>query len=115
MERVGAAYVRSVFSYLEMLGRYVAVRIAVDGLVIILGDHQPSAEVTGDDPSTDVPIHVISRDRSVVGRFLAAGYAPGRRPAVGARRSTPMELFLPQLLQMFSEPPALTTRRTRSP
>jgi hypothetical protein len=106
LERGGAAYVTSLIYDLEMLRRYVAERIAGDSLVIILGDHQPSAEVTGDDPSSGVPIHVISRDRSFIDRFLAAGYAPGMHAAAGARRSTPMELFLPQLLQMFSDPPA---------
>ena len=61
---------------------------------------------TDDSPSPGVPIHVISRDRSFIARFLAAGYVPGMRPALGGRPPLAMELFLPQLLELFSSPPA---------
>lgn len=102
----GDAYVTSLIYDLEMLRRYVGERIGDGTLVIILGDHQPSAEVTDDSPSPGVPIHVISRDRSFIARFLAAGYVPGMRPALGGRPPLAMELFLPQLLELFSSPPA---------
>ena len=74
--------------------------------MIVLGDHQPSAEVTNDSPSYGVPIHVISRDRSFIQRFVAAGYVPGMRARSG-HPPPPMESFLPQLLEMFSSPEAL--------
>jgi hypothetical protein len=105
LERGGDAYVSALIYDLDMLRRYVGERIADDTLVIILGDHQPSAEVTGDDPSYGVPIHVISRDRSFIDRFLAAGYVPGMRASPQGPAPTAMERFLPQLLQMFSSPP----------
>ena len=101
----GEAYVTSLIYDLDMLRRYVAGRIADDTLVIILGDHQPSAEVTENSPSHGVPIHVISRDRSFIGRFISAGYVPGMR-AASARPLPEMESFLPRLLQMFSSRPA---------
>jgi hypothetical protein len=102
----GEAYVTSLIYDLEMLRRYLAERVADDALVIILGDHQPSAEVTDDSPSHGVPVHVISRDHSFIQRFVAAGYVPGMRAARVARPLPGMESFLPQLLQMFSSPGA---------
>jgi hypothetical protein len=98
----GEAYVTSLLYDLDVVRRYLAERIDDDALVIVLGDHQPSAEVTNDSPSYDVPIHVISRDRSFIQRFAAAGYVPGMRARAG-HPTPPMESFLPQLLEMFSD------------
>jgi hypothetical protein len=103
--RGGEAYVASLIYDLDVLRRYLAERIDDDALVIVLGDHQPSAEVTNDSPSYGVPIHVISRDRSFIERFVAAGYVPGMR-ARSPQPPPPMESFLPQLLEMFSSPAA---------
>jgi hypothetical protein len=101
LSNAGEAYVTSVIYDLDVLRRYLAERIDDDALVIVLGDHQPSADVTRNSPSHDVPIHVISRDRSFIDRFVAAGYAPGMRHG-HEHPAAPMEAFLPQLLDMFS-------------
>jgi len=102
----GEAYVTSLIYDFEVLRRYVGERVAGGALVIILGDHQPSAEVTGDDPSYGVPIHVVSRDRALIDRFTGAGYAPGMQPrrGPGAPAPLPMERFLPFFLRLFSTP-----------
>jgi hypothetical protein len=99
--QAGEAYVTSVIYDLDMLRRYLAERIEDDALIIVLGDHQPSADVTRDSASHDVPIHVISRDRSFIQRFEAAGYLPGMQLS-REQRARPMETFLPDLLAMFS-------------
>ena len=99
----GEAYVTSVIYDLDVLRKYLVERIDDDTLMIMLGDHQPSADVTHDSPSYDVPVHVISRDRSFIRRFVAAGYVPGMRPGID-QPPRPMEAFLPQLLEMFSSP-----------
>lgn len=99
--QAGEAYVTSVIYDLDMLRRYIAERIDDDALIIVLGDHQPSADVTRDSPSHDVPIHVISRDRSFIRRFEAAGYVPGMRVS-REQPARAMETFLPDLLAMFS-------------
>jgi hypothetical protein len=100
----GEAYVTSLIYDFEVLRRYVGERVAGGALVIILGDHQPSAEVTGDDPSYAVPIHVVSRDRALIERFASAGYAPGMQPrrGPGAPAPLPMERFLPVFVRLFS-------------
>lgn len=103
----GEAYVSSVIYDLEVLRRYIGERVAGGALVIFLGDHQPSAEVTGDSPSYGVPIHVVSRDAGLVDRFVGAGYARGMWPRRGAGAATPMpmERFLPSFLRLFSTGP----------
>jgi hypothetical protein len=105
----GEAYVTSVIYDLDVLRRYLTERIDGDALIIVLGDHQPSANVTRDSPSHEVPVHVISRDRAFVQRFLAAGYVPGMRLSMD-QPPRPMEAFLPQLLEMFSSPRQGATR-----
>ncbi len=85
---------------------YLTERIAGDTLVIFLGDHQPSAEITGDSPSYGVPIHVVSRDQALVMRFVSgAGFVPGMWPRAGEQAPRlPMERFLPVFLGLFSTP-----------
>jgi hypothetical protein len=100
----GDAYVSSLAYDFEVLRRYLGERVKGGALVIILGDHQPSAEVTDDSPSHAVPIHVVSRDHALVDRFVTAGYGRGMWPTRGAAPPTPMEGFLPQLLRLFSTP-----------
>jgi hypothetical protein len=69
--------------------------------VIILGDHQPVAEVTRASKSRAVPIHVISRRQSYIDRFLARGYAAGMWPRAPVPERG-METVLPALLSDFS-------------
>lgn len=49
-------------------------------LLIVIGDHQPPAAVTGPDASWDVPVHVITQDPALRARFEAAGFVPGLTP-----------------------------------
>jgi hypothetical protein len=63
----------SVISYVENYGD--------DNLVlIVLGDHQPSPIVTGGGASRDVPISIVSRDRSVFDRIAQWGWQQGLKP-----------------------------------
>lgn len=54
-----------------------------DTVYVLLGDHQPTANITGEDAPWDVPVHIISRDRELLERFKAQGFSdglwPGRR------------------------------------
>jgi hypothetical protein len=100
----GAAYVRSLAYDLEVLARY-AERVTGDALIVVLGDHQPVAEVTGYDPSHAVPVHVMSRRLDLVRAFLARGYVTGMRPRLGGP-APGMETFLPALLEDLSAPPS---------
>jgi len=94
-------YVRSIEYDLQMLERYLALYVHDDSLIIILGDHQPVAEVNGHEASHGVPIHVLSRKPALLTPFLARGYVPGMRPRL-VEKPPGLETFLPALLSDFS-------------
>ena len=48
-------------------------------LIVIVGDHQPMANVSGS-ASWDVPVHVIARDPELLAPFVARGFAAGMEP-----------------------------------
>ena len=63
----------SLISYVETYGD--------ENLVLIfLGDHQPSPIVTGQGASRDVPISVVTRDKSVFDRISQWGWQAGLKP-----------------------------------
>jgi hypothetical protein len=47
---------------------------------LLVGDHQPAANVTGEGVSWDVPVHVVSSDPQLLARFVAQGFTPGMTP-----------------------------------
>jgi hypothetical protein len=51
-----------------------------DYVMIVVGDHQPAASVSGRDARWDVPVHVITSDADLADRFLQAGFAAGMQP-----------------------------------
>jgi hypothetical protein len=83
------------------LKRYLADYVKDDSLVIILGDHQPVAEVNGHSSSHGIPIHVLSRSQALLQPFLARGYTTGMRPH-RAGTLPGLERFLPDFLADFS-------------
>jgi hypothetical protein len=100
-------YLRAVAYDLRVLADYLARFVTGDALVLVMGDHQPVAEVTRFSRSHAVPVHVISRNRALVAPFLARGYLPGMRPRApdAGRAPAGMETFLPDLLADFSDDP----------
>ena len=64
-----------------MLREYLAAHAPPNSLVVLLGDHQPPIL-----PSTDfaTPIHVLSRDATLVDRFAPFGFVPGLTKPPGA-------------------------------
>jgi hypothetical protein len=58
-----------------------------DALYIVLGDHQPAANVAGENATWDVPVHIISSQPELLQRFVDRGFQPGltpRAPRLGA-------------------------------
>ena len=47
---------------------------------ILVGDHQPTANITGEGAPWDVPVHIISRDPALLERFRAQGFSDGLWP-----------------------------------
>jgi hypothetical protein len=78
--RVRAAYRASIEYSLSSLLSYVET-YGDDNLVLIfLGDHQPSPIVTGQGASRDVPITIVTRDRSVLDRIAQWRWQEGLKP-----------------------------------
>jgi hypothetical protein len=53
-------------------------------VLIFLGDHQPSPIVTGYGVSHDVPITILTQDRSVLNRISSWGWQEGLKPGTQA-------------------------------
>jgi hypothetical protein len=96
-------YLKSLKYDFAVLGDWLAKHLPGDGLVILLGDHQPPAVVGGELKQWTVPVHVLSRDPDLVAPFMEAGYVAGLVPP-----PTPppkgMETFLPSFLAAFDRP-----------
>jgi hypothetical protein len=88
---------------LQTLADWLPRAVKGNGLVIILGDHQPPALIGAASASHDVPIHLLSRDGALVRRLAGAGFADG--PFPGGSAGTMAEL-LPRFLDAYSSPPS---------
>jgi phosphatidylglycerophosphate synthase len=83
---MGKAYLSSVQYFLDTLTSYLRARPDSRFVLIILGDHQPAANVSGEGASWDVPVHVIASQPSILQALQADGFRPGLtpvRPAAG--------------------------------
>ena len=102
--RLAPEYLKSLGYDFAALEGWLTQRMPGDGLVILLGDHQPPAVIGGrPEPPWTVPIHVLSRDPDLVAPFIAEGYVPGLLPA----QKPPyrgMETFLAWFLAAFDRP-----------
>jgi hypothetical protein len=95
------AYVHAVAYSLQVIAGYLTGFDLGNSLVIVLGDHQPVADITRGSASHAVPVHIISRQPALVDAFRARGYRAGMLP--GADPAPPgMETFLRDLLVDFS-------------
>ncbi|MEJ8281913.1 CDP-alcohol phosphatidyltransferase family protein [Pseudonocardia spirodelae] len=78
-------------------------RTGRDLVVVLLGDHEPGATVSGPGAGADVPVSVISRDPAVLAATDGWGWTPGLRPPPGA---TPWRMaeFRDRFLAAYSGP-----------
>ncbi len=98
---LGPGYVRALNYAYTTLGGYLRYRADRDLVMILIGDHQPPAMVSGEGAPWDVPIHVITSRRTVLDRLRQRGFATGltpRRPAVAK-----MHAVTPVLLDAFGD------------
>lgn len=101
---VRAAYGRSVAYALASLTRFLEAEGDDDLVLVVLGDHQPSAVVTGRGASHEVPVTILARDPDVTARAAALGWVPGLRP----RAEAPvwrMDAFRDRFLAAYSGEP----------
>jgi len=97
------SYVRAMaYEYMSLAG-YIR-QHTDDMLMIVIGDHQPPAAVSGKDARWEVPVHVIGRRQAILDRLSEHGFRRGlepSRPSIG-----PMHALLPALLDAFGTAPS---------
>ena len=98
---LGPSYVKSLAYAYRTLAGYLRHRAGRDLVLVVLGDHQPPAAVTGEGARWDVPVHVIGARGEVLDRLRAAGFRSGLAPAPQARGA--MHQLSPLLLDAFGK------------
>lgn len=89
-----------------VLGGYLRLRADRDLVIVLIGDHQPAAFVSGEGAPWDVPVHVITSRTDVLDALKAQGFRDGLSPSRPV--ITTMDGLLPKLLTAFSDPSAGT-------
>jgi hypothetical protein len=105
---LGPSYADAMSYAFATLGGYLRVHADRDFIMILIGDHQPPALVSGEGAPWDVPVHVIASRRDVLDRLVPHGFRPGLIPA--RPKAGRMNELLPMLLDAFGdrETPAAT-------
>jgi len=83
---------------LTTIAGYLRLRANRDFVMVVLGDHQPAAAVSGAHASWNVPVHVIANRGSVLEKLRADGFVDGLAPA---RAIGKMNELTPMLLSAF--------------
>jgi hypothetical protein len=93
---LGPDYARAVAYLHETLSGYLRLHDGRDVVLVVLGDHQPPALVSGEGASWNVPVHVIASRAAVLDRLRARGFRDGLAPQgpVLARMDTLMPILL---------------------
>lgn len=74
------SYLASVNYVYRWLTGYFELPEPRETIYVLIGDHQPTANITGERPPWDVPVHIISRDRALLDRFKTQGFSDGLWP-----------------------------------
>ena len=99
---LGPSYVKALRYSYSMIGGYLRLRAERDLVMILVGDHQPPALVSGESASWNVPVHIVSSREVLLDRFRAHGFGGGLSP--GRVAVARMDSLLPILLDGFGSP-----------
>lgn len=72
---------RSIAYTYDWLADYLRRPRARDTVYILMGDHQPASSVSGPGARWDVPVHIVTRNTTLLNRLRAAGFSDGLEPA----------------------------------
>ncbi len=76
-----AGYLRTIKYDLQLLQGFLEKRAPQNAFIVVSGDHQPPAVISGKGASWSVPIHIFSRDQKVLEPFIKAGFRSGLKPS----------------------------------
>lgn len=99
-------YIESMAYDFAVLGGYLRRHAESDLVMILIGDHQPPAVVSGEHAPWTVPVHIIASSASrqaILDRLIARGFREGLSADVGdaARAIGPMNELTTLLLDAF--------------
>lgn len=77
---LGRSYVAAVQYFFDSLASFLRRRPDEHSVMILLGDHQPAASVSGEGAPWDVPVHVIASRPEILRALRADGFEPGLMP-----------------------------------
>jgi hypothetical protein len=103
------SYVRAVDYGLASIGGYLRQHPERDLVLVLIGDHQPAAAVSGEGASWDVPVHVVASRPAVLEALRSRGFRSGVTPE--RRAIGPMHALLPTLLSSFGTSPSRVAAR----
>ena len=88
--KFGEPYGESFAYTFTYLAGFLRERADTAALLVVIGDHQPAASVTGPGARWDVPVHVVTRRLDIAAALLDAGFIDGvglgARPAIGTMK-----------------------------
>ena len=99
---LGPSYVQALRATFVTLGGYLRLRADRDFVLILIGDHQPPAAVSGTGASWEVPVHVIASRPPVLEAMRAHGFRPGLTPTHPSLSR--MHELMPTMLEAFGDP-----------
>jgi hypothetical protein len=86
---------------LQTLAGYLRTQPRDDLIIVVVGDHQPPAMVSGLNAPWDVPVHIITGNPAVLSALKSCGFVPGVIPAPEVLGG--MYQLAPTLLYAFGE------------
>jgi hypothetical protein len=78
---LGPSYVQALSYAYASIGGYLRMRADRDLVMILIGDHQPPAAVSGEQAGWDVPVHIVASRKAVIATLLAHGFRAGMTPS----------------------------------
>lgn len=81
MTDAGEAYIAALTYVLKVVAGFIENFVRDDALIVIMGDHQPNAQVAGPQASWSVPVHVLSRNPAFLEPLGRHRYSPGLIPS----------------------------------
>lgn len=93
------AYADAVAYDFMTLAGFLQENASRDLILIVVGDHQPPALVSGEGASWEVPVHVVAGRSAVLDRLVAQGFERGMKATSPGHRK--MHELLPVLLDAF--------------
>jgi hypothetical protein len=110
-DNVRAAYGQSIQYSLNAITSFVETSHDPNLVVVMYGDHQPAAIVSGQGANHNIPITVIAHDPTVLDQISSWGWQDGMLPSPSAP-VWPMDTFRDRFLTAYGSTPSTSTPQT---